>query len=94
MVYMVAMRSRSRPLLICAVAIAWLILGPLAVVYGSCAIMCDACDMMCPAAPGVADAPCVDWVLARADTSASMCESLPTIALTPPAPPPKSLPSA
>src|SRR5262245_5432918 len=87
----VAMRPRSRSLVALSVAIAWLVLGPLAVLYGSCAIMCGACDMMCPAAPGVADAPRVDSVVARADAPASMREVLLTVALAPPAPPPKTL---
>jgi hypothetical protein len=92
--YMVAMRSWSRRLLAWAVAIAWLVLGPLAMLYGPCVIMCDACDMTCPAAPGVGHAPRVDSVVALDEAPVATGEPHLTIALSPPAPPPKSLLSA
>jgi len=91
---MIAMRLRSRPLLACVVAIAWLVAGPLAVLYGPCAIMCDTCDMTCPAAPGVEHAPGVAPVAALDELSATRAEPSLTVALTPPAPPPKPLFSA
>ena len=91
---MVAMRPRSRSLLALAVAIAWLVLGPMAMLYGSCAIMCDACDMTCPAAPGVEHAPRVDHVVALGEAAAPLGELHVTVTLAPPAPPPKPLLSA
>ena len=92
--YMMAMRLRSRPLLACVVAIAWLVAGPLAVLYGPCAIMCDTCDMTCPAAPGVEHAPRVAPVVALAEAATSVSEPGLTVAISPPAPPPKPLLSA
>jgi hypothetical protein len=92
--YMVTMKLRSRPLLACAVAIVWLVLGPLAVLYGPCVIMCDACDMTCPAAPGVEHAPRVDPVVAVGEAAAPIGELHLTVTLAPPAPPPKPLLSA
>jgi hypothetical protein len=91
---MVRMRPRSRPILACAVAIVWLVLGPLAMLYGPCVIMCDACDMTCPAAPGVEHAPRVDSVVALDEMSATRGALRLTVALTPPAPPPKPFLSA
>jgi hypothetical protein len=88
------MRPRSRSLLALAVAIAWLILGPMAMLYGSCAIMCDGCDMTCPAAPGVEHAPRVDPVVARGETTPPTGKRVLTVSLAPPAPPPKPLRSA
>jgi hypothetical protein len=88
------MRPRSRSLLALAVAIAWLVLGPMAMLYGSCAIMCDGCDMTCPAAPGVGHAPQVDAVVARGETAPPIGELVLTVSLAPPAPPPKLLLSA
>jgi hypothetical protein len=67
---------------------------PLAMLYGPCVIMCDACDMTCPAAPGVGHAPQVDSVVALDEVSATRAEPSLTVALTPPAPPPKPLFSA
>lgn len=92
--YTVAMRLRSRPLLACAIAIVWLVAGRLAVLYGPCVIMCDTCDMTCPAAPGVARAPRVDPVATLDEGAASIGEIHLTVALRPPAPPPKPLLSA
>jgi hypothetical protein len=89
-----AMRPRARPLLAWVVAIAWLVLGPLAMLYGPCVIMCDGCEMTCPAAPGVGQAPRVDSVVALDEALVSPGEVRLTIALTPPAPPPKPLLSA
>ena len=89
-----AMRPRSRPLLALVVAITWLVLGPMATLYGSCAIMCDACDMACPAAPGVEHAPRVDAVVARGEAAAPISELVLTVSPAPPAPPPKHLLSA
>jgi len=88
------MGPRSRSILACAVAIAWLVLGPLAMLYGPCVIMCDACDMTCPAAPGIGYAPRVDSVVALDEISATSGELRLTVALTPPAPPPKPFLSA
>jgi hypothetical protein len=73
------------------VALVWLALGPLAMLYGSCAIMCDGCDMTCPAAPGVEHAPRVDSVVALDEVPPTGGERRMSVALTPPAPPPKSL---
>lgn len=94
MLYVVVMQPRSRPLLAWVVAIVWLVLGPLAVLYGSCAIMCDACDMTCPAAPGVEHAPRIDAMVAFGEAAALLGEHHLTVALAPPAPPPKPLLSA
>jgi hypothetical protein len=93
-IYYAVMPPRSRPLLVLAVAIAWLVLGPLAVLYGTCVIMCDTCDITCPAAPGVGHAPRIDSVAVLDEASVPMGEPYLTIALTPPAPPPKLLLSA
>jgi hypothetical protein len=91
---MMAMRPRSRSLLALAVAIVWLVLGPMAMLYGSYAIMCDGCDMTCPAAPGVEHAPQVDPVVALGEAAAPIGERHLTAVLAPPAPPPKPLLSA
>jgi len=83
------MRPRTRPILACAVAIVWLALGPLAMLYGPCVIMCDACDMTCPAAPGVERAPRIDSAVALDVVPPTRGELRLTVTLTPPAPPPK-----
>jgi hypothetical protein len=88
------MRPRSRSLLALAVAIAWLVLGPMAMLYGSCAVMCEGWDMTCPAAPGVEHAPQVDPVVACGETAPPIGELQLTVSLAPPAPPPKPLRSA
>ena len=88
------MRPRARSLFALAVAIAWLFLGPMAILYGSCAIMCDSCDMTCPAAQGVEHAPRIHPVVARGGAAAIICEHALTVTLAPPAPPPKPLLSA
>jgi hypothetical protein len=85
------MSSRSRPLLVSAVALTWLVLGPLAALYGSCVIMCDTCDIACPAAPGAAYAPRVDSMTIFVDAPLPTSEPHLTLALAPPAPPPKLL---
>lgn len=92
--YMGSMRPRSRSLLALAVAIAWVVLGPMAMLYGSCAIMCDACDMTCPVAPGVEHAPRVDPVVVLGEAAAPIGGLHLTFTLAPPAPPPKPLLSA
>jgi hypothetical protein len=88
------MQLRPRSLLALAVAIVWFVLGPMAILYGSCAIMCDACDMTCPAAPGVEHAPRVPYIVALGAAAATLGKVHLTVTLAPPAPPPKPLLSA
>ena len=88
------MPSRSRPFLVWAVAITWLVLGPLAVLHGACVIMCDTCDVTCPAAPGVEYAPRADALVVFHETLGFVGKPHLSVSLTPPAPPPKSLLSA
>ena len=82
-----------RRLLIATIAIAWVLLGPLAMAFGGCLAMAD-CEALCGMLPGALAAPAAialaaGWTSLRHGGTATV----PAPLLLVPEPPPRSLPA-
>ena len=88
-----ARMTPRRRLLIAAIAIAWLLLGPLAMAFGGCLAMAD-CEALCGMLPGALAAPAAmalaaGWTALRRRAAATV----PAPLLLVPEPPPRFIPA-